>query len=441
MKASIVSRIDARVDNELRHHIPGQRALVAVSGGADSVALLTAAVRAGADVVAAHCNFHLRGDESNRDQMFVERLCSELGVELRVIHFDVEAHRAEHGGSMEMACRELRYHWFETLMAEYGCTRVLTAHHANDNVETMLLNMVRGCGLEGAKGMVTDTGKVLRPLLKVFRNEIEEYLQSLQIPWIVDSTNLESEPDRNFLRLEVLPLLESRFPGATERLARTQSHLNEAFKIYDNWRADLRLNHLDWKRVKASAAPATLIHEWATRYGFNSTQINEMYKGYATAGQGKTRMWESPGGEYVVLMEKKGYRCVSARMPEIEITQERIILNGEWRRKIATNTNYYIAYFPKPVEEYELRKIRPGDRIMIGSRKSKKVSDVMKEGSVPLPWRQKWPVLAEEGNVVWIPGLRRSLSSLLTADTKICYKFTASMPEPEESAEDSPNQL
>ena len=127
--------------------------LVALSGGADSVALMRVLIGLGYNCRAAHCNFHLRGDESNRDERFVTELCQNLGTHLTVKHFDVPAYMNEHGVSMEMACRELRYAWFEELRQEYGCSCIAVAHHNDDNIETFFLNALRGTGISGLTGM------------------------------------------------------------------------------------------------------------------------------------------------------------------------------------------------------------------------------------------------------------------------------------------------
>ena len=170
----------------------GSRVLVTVSGGADSVALLCLLNGLGYDCVAAHCNFHLRGEESMRDERFVRALCGKLGVECVVRDFDVPAYMAEHKVSMEMACRELRYGWFEEVRESSGCAVIAVAHHSDDSVETFFLNMLRGCGIAGLAGIKPVNGRIVRPFLCVSRADIEEYLQEIRQDYIVDSTNLES---------------------------------------------------------------------------------------------------------------------------------------------------------------------------------------------------------------------------------------------------------
>ena len=160
------------------HHMPQQgcKVLVALSGGADSVALLHVLLQLGYECVAAHCNFHLRGDESMRDERFTRTLCQQLGTRLEVRHFDVPARMATDGSSLEMACRDLRYEWFEDLRRNENCEAIAVAHHRDDNIETLLLNLLRGTGITGIAGIKPVNGHIVRPMLCVSRNEIESYL-------------------------------------------------------------------------------------------------------------------------------------------------------------------------------------------------------------------------------------------------------------------------
>lgn len=189
--------------------------VAAISGGPDSVALL-AALKAckSLKILAAHCNFHLRGEESNRDCRAVEKICRDLDVEIVVKDFDVEGYMSAHKGvSAEMACRDLRYEWFRILKEETGTQRIATGHNSNDNIETFLLNVLRGAGTSGLKAMLPDNGEIVRPLLSFSRKDILEYLSEKGLTYVTDSTNLESDYRRNFLRNEVIPLIKTRWNG------------------------------------------------------------------------------------------------------------------------------------------------------------------------------------------------------------------------------------
>ncbi|MBD5356710.1 MAG: tRNA lysidine(34) synthetase TilS [Bacteroides sp.] len=208
------------------------RVIATVSGGADSVAMLSAVRASGAEVIAAHCNFHLRGEESMRDEEHVREICSRLDVELKTIDFDVEAYISSHKGiSEEMACRELRHNWFNHLLTELKADRIATGHNADDNIETLFLNLLRGSGTSGLRGMLPDTGKIWRPLLSFHRPEIIEYISEKNLSFVTDSTNLESDYRRNFLRNDIIPLLRSRWAGFDKALDRSISLLREENKV------------------------------------------------------------------------------------------------------------------------------------------------------------------------------------------------------------------
>lgn len=206
--------------------------VVTVSGGADSLTLLSALSQTDSRLIAAHCNFHLRGEESMRDQRHVENICHRLGVTVLIKDFDVEEYmKANNGISTEMACRELRYEWFDAIVGEYEADRIVTGHNADDNIETLFLNLLRGSGTSGLRGMLPDTGKIWRPLLKFHRHEIEKYLADKAIPYITDSSNLSNDFRRNFIRNEIIPLFKTRWQGFDKALDRSLAFIRSENKV------------------------------------------------------------------------------------------------------------------------------------------------------------------------------------------------------------------
>lgn len=205
--------------------------IVALSGGADSVALLSALCRLGVRVQAAHCNFHLRGEESDRDTLFVRALCKRLHVPLNVADFQAEKLAREQHKGIEVMCRDLRYEWFEELCSRYDAFRLVVAHHAGDQAETVMLNLMRGSGSGGLRGMLPDDGHVLRPLLGVTRRDIEEYLKAVGEDYVTDSTNADQVYRRNYLRHTVLPNLAAQWPGAEQVLNRVADTMRREHKI------------------------------------------------------------------------------------------------------------------------------------------------------------------------------------------------------------------
>lgn len=206
----------------------GDRVLCCVSGGADSVALLDVLCRGGYTPVVAHCNFHLRGEESNRDEQFVRQLCLSKQVPLFVQDFDTRDHARRSGKSIEMAARELRYRWFFSLAEQQGCVAVAVAHHQNDQAETVLLNLKRCTGIRGLQGMrpktytMSDTIPVIRPLLCTTHDYIEHYLRDIRhIEWVVDSTNADTTIRRNAMRA----MLATFSKAEIEHIAQTAEYI------------------------------------------------------------------------------------------------------------------------------------------------------------------------------------------------------------------------
>ena len=177
--------------------------LVALSGGADSVALLLLMHEAGYRIEAAHCHFGLRGEESDRDARFAADLCRRLGVRLHTVRFDTRAEARSHGESIEMAARRLRYTWFADLLRRHDLSAVCVAHHMDDDVETMLLNLVRGTGIHGLTGMAYARPGVVRPLLDATRADILAYLAARGQDYVTDSSNADTAYKRNLVRHRV----------------------------------------------------------------------------------------------------------------------------------------------------------------------------------------------------------------------------------------------
>ena len=253
------------------------RVLVTLSGGADSVALLRVLLELGYDCVAAHCNFHLRGEESMRDERFVRALCDRLGVQATFVDFDVDSYVADRKVSVEMACRELRYRWFEQVRTEFGCQVIAVAHHADDSAETFFLNLLRGTGMAGLAGIKPRNGAIVRPMLCVGRQDVEAYLAQLPQDYVTDSTNLESEYRRNKIRNIILPALRECFPGSDAALSATMANLSGDWLLLQELIGDYRRRavtesdgvvRIDKAVVTQSAHPETLLHELLAPYGY-----------------------------------------------------------------------------------------------------------------------------------------------------------------------------
>jgi tRNA(Ile)-lysidine synthase len=240
---------------------PGDRVLVCVSGGADSVALLDVLQRGGYDCVVAHCNFHLRGEESDRDEAFVRQ----LGEDVKVKHFDTTTYAKEYGLSIEMAARQLRYKWFAQVAEDEGCKAIAVAHHQHDQAETVLLNLKRGTGIRGLCGMRAKSPNpeggdtpVIRPLLCTTRDYIEHYLRDIRhLSWIEDSTNQDTTITRNAIRKQ----LASYSKAEIEHIANTAEHMQ---------------GYVDWLEGKETvSAGCAKLHEELRECGF--AEIDKIY--------------------------------------------------------------------------------------------------------------------------------------------------------------------
>lgn len=265
----------------LKELSPDRLYLVALSGGADSIALALMMKETGLNTHALHCNFHLRGEESERDEKFVRHFCNKNGIPLDVCHFDTRTLAKEHGVSIEMEARELRYNWFAEQALKLNAEAICVAHHKDDQAETLLLNLIRGTGLRGLSAMHPDRTikglRILRPLLGITKQEILDYLSSRQQDFVTDSTNLERDALRNRIRLDVLPLLRELNPNITDCLARTAHNVRM---------------ELDSDSEEAS------YHRWLSPLGFSRQQILDIYAHRPQAGLGLSeidtgRMWHS----------------------------------------------------------------------------------------------------------------------------------------------------
>lgn len=272
--------------------------LVALSGGADSVALLLTMQDMGFHIEAAHCNFHLRGEESDRDEQFCKNLCERRGVSLHLAHFDTRGYAALHHVSIEMAARSLRYAYFQNLCKDLSLDGICVAHHRDDSVETVLLNLVRGTGVHGLRGILPVNGNILRPLLCVSRADIINYLGCKDQNYVTDSTNLVADVMRNKIRLQILPLLQELNPDVKTTIAKAAEHVAEACKIIDHSLDEalsygLKVNSYDVERLLSFPSPEYLLYTLLKRYGFQPSQINEVYRSIMSQEQQGTKEWQS----------------------------------------------------------------------------------------------------------------------------------------------------
>ena len=397
--------------------------IVALSGGADSVALLQLLKNAGFNVHAAHCNFHLRGDESDRDEAFCVELCQRLGVELHRAHFDTREYAELHKVSIEMAARELRYKWFEQLRRDIGAAGICVAHHRDDSVETVLLNLVRGTGLRGLTGIQPRNGSILRPLLCVSRAEIEAFLAEKGQKYVTDSTNLEADVQRNIIRLEVLPLLRKLNPAVAENIQRTAENLAEAQLVLNVAIASINSsNILNLSDLEKYGSSEYLVFEWLKKYGFNGDQVRQILD----ADTGKI---VSSSTGYDVLKDRGRLVVEPALEPfnPVRIPEEgTYVLGGpsiEFGGKTTENNTIRVRKKPVYVSKdpyvatldaskvrfpLTVRRVEEGDWMQpYGMKGRKLLSDLMTDLKMTVfEKRRQLVVVDAKGAVLWLVGRR-----------------------------------
>lgn len=259
--------------------------IVAVSGGIDSMVLLHLCKTANLNIVAAHCNFMLRGDESLGDENFVRNYCTSNQIIASFIRFDTKKISTELGKSTQETARILRYNWFHELTQKHQADYILTAHHANDLAETFLFNLVRGSGIKGLASIPPVNGNIIRPMLLQPQALIKQYASTHQIPFRTDSSNLTDDYSRNFIRHHIIPKLTEVNQQAVEHIANSTQIFREAQLIIDDKINDLKnefysvkndVTYINTKTLKHLSYYPTVLHTWLSPIGFNSNQINEI---------------------------------------------------------------------------------------------------------------------------------------------------------------------
>lgn len=396
--------------------------IVALSGGADSVALLLLLKEGGFNVHAAHCNFLLRGSESDRDEAFCVDLCRQLGVELHRAHFATREYAEAHKVSVEMAARELRYNWFEQLRKDIGAVGICVAHHRDDSVETVLLNMIRGTGLRGLTGIQPRNGYVLRPLLCVSRDEIEHFLAKRGQKYVIDSTNLETDVKRNKVRLQVLPLLRTLNPAVSDNIQRMVENVAEAQIVLDSLLDNFKKhNTLELSELEKYGSSEYVIYEWLKNYGFNGTQARQVL-------EAETGKIVSSSQGYDVLKDRERLIIERTLKPfnPMRIPEEGMYVLDEKMRLSLRKCAAYVSKKPfvatfdaqKVVFPLTVRRVEEGDwMIPFGMRGRKLLSDLMTDRKMTVFEKRRQLVVVDAQDViVWAVGLRIA-DSVAVAET------------------------
>ena len=439
----------------------GGKYIVALSGGADSVSLLFVLKHLehelGIDVEAAHCNFHLRGAESVRDEEFCKQLCERLSVPLHLIHFDTQAYADLHRVSIEMAARDLRYGYFENLRRDIKAQDICVAHHRDDSVETVLLNLVRGTGLRGLRGIQPRNGNIIRPLLSLSREDIVQYLGALGESYVTDSTNLHNDVKRNKIRLDVMPLLRELNPSVSQSIFESSLRVGEALKVFDEAMkrsiADVTAtspshhltisppHHLviSVERLKQQPSPEYTLHEILSSRGFTSAQIEQIYGSLDTCSAGKIIASDShelafDRGSLLVQPRTNVADAVrSMRIPETGT----YVFSDSLKIKVAAE-DCGDDYVPSRAADcvcldasdikfpLTLRHIEQGDRFVpFGMNGMKLVSDYLTDRKKTVFEKRQQLVLTDaQQRIVWLVGERTDNRFRISKETSKALRFT-----------------
>ncbi len=399
--------------------------LVGVSGGTDSVALLHILISLGYDCITAHCNFHLRMEESKRDEDFVRRLAHSCSIPFYSIDFETTKHAEQHKISIEMAARDLRYAWFEKMKENTGAQAIAVAHHADDNIETLLMNLVRGTGLKGLTGMRPRNINVVRPLLCCTSEELQNYLVEHGLEHVEDTTNQENNYLRNKFRNELLPLLTEINPTARENMYKSLANLEGNYSIYqqaigkisqqivENYGNEKRLN-ID--KINKQVHIPTVLFELLSPYGFGSVQIEQIL---TTLNRESGKVFYS---ETHRLVKDRKHLIISAK-DELKdqlytVSQDTMEINSPIHltiRKVAIDAFFSPSKLPTCVHidaslvefPLELRRWYEGDVFYpFGMTQKKKLSDYFIDQKFSIPQKEQRWLLVSGGKIVWIIGNR-----------------------------------
>lgn len=415
--------------------------LVALSGGADSVCLLLKLLEQNVKVAAAHVNFHLRGEESNRDETFVTALCNRLGVRLFIRHFQTKDEAEKRGESIEMTARALRYEWFAALCHDHGFERVAVAHHKDDNAETILLNLIRGTGIDGLRGMKEESKEfgitVWRPLLALSKNAILDYLSEKQQPFVTDSTNSDTAYRRNKIRNELIPLLAEMNPSIVSTLTQTGFHLADAAEIYHYGVETLKEKcitispngeriFISSDKLRCLPSPHTLLYEWLKPLGFTNEQSSQaLYM--RTGSVSQTAEWlltrTCEGWE----IGKRAFQTIDEEVPITDgifqtsngITLFVRIIPYNQLQKISHEQQTATIDLSSIKGKLKIRSVREGDRFQpFGMKGTKLISDYLTDLHFSRLDKRKSLVLTDDEGIVWLVGLRTSERTRISKKTK-----------------------
>ncbi|WP_305953158.1 tRNA lysidine(34) synthetase TilS [Emticicia oligotrophica] len=425
------------------------KVLLTVSGGKDSVVMFELFCRSKLNFAVAHCNFQLRGSESDQDQVFVEQLCRVNKVNFHTQTFDTKAFAKQKKISIEMAARTLRYEWFEQIREEFSYSYIATAHHLNDSIETVLLNLTKGTGIAGLRGILPKKELIIRPLLFASREAIDNFVQENKLQWREDSSNASNDYQRNLIRNEVVPLLKKINPNLDETFARN-------LERFQSIEADFRKNLSHFKakvmresngvfyikiaNIKYWQSANYFIEELLKEFGFNYFQSKEIF---ASIDGISGKIFHSE--THSLLKDREEFIIYPKLDAEIEKTlleiQKEDILSGitisfegnklrfslvkaeEFDGKFERNNAIGYFDFEKITFPLTMRRWKEGDSfIPFGMKGQKKISDFLIDKKISLHLKKNIFLLVSAGQIMWVVNYRTDERFRLQRSSKMILK-------------------
>lgn len=416
--------------------------LLAVSGGVDSVVMADIFYKGGIKFAVAHCNFQLRGAESDGDEKFVAELAKKYKAKCFIKKFETDLYAKQQKLSVQMAARELRYAWFNELIENEGFDNLVIAHHADDAIETFFINLLRGTGIAGLHGISAGYEKLVRPLLAFTRKEIEDYAKKEKLTWREDSSNSSDKYERNKIRHHLIPELKKINPDAANAISLTIQNLSETEQVYrkaiEETLAKLMLKregrtHISISQLQKLETAHLYLYEYIKQYGFNYTQAKEICQ--ALNGQ-SGKLFVSDSHKIILdrkyLVIEKLDKHISNKIAEIDIEEDGFV-NGDIELMFTSKakpTNFK-PYNPPTTASFDydklkfplkIRKWKQGDKFYpLGMNKQKKVSDYLIDNKVSLADKERIYVLLSGNEIVWLIGHRIDDRYKIVPATKKLY--------------------
>ncbi|MFV0598797.1 MAG: tRNA lysidine(34) synthetase TilS [Bacteroidales bacterium] len=419
-----------------------QTILLAVSGGIDSMILCDLFLKSNFKFAIAHCNFHLRGEESNRDERFVREYAQKNNIKIHVKDFDTYSYMKEKGKSMQVSAREMRYSWFNELLKEEGYSYIATGHHIDDSIETFFMNILRGTGIAGLHGILQKVNLVIHPLLFTGRAEIVNYQKENKLEFVEDSSNATTKYTRNKIRHELIPLVKEIAPNFDKIISKEIERFRETEVVFRSVINDAKTELLEIEnqtikisieKLKSYVPQKIFMYEILSDFGFNEATINSI----------EDALLETSGKQFYSethrLVKDRDYLLIVKNKPQnlnqylIEESQTSvyspIILHMEILKdlqyvKIPKNKEVAMLDYDKLTFPLILRKWKKGDSFFpYGLQGEKKISEFYKNLKYSILDKENQWLLCSENDIIWVVGQRIDDRYKITKSTKTIYKI------------------